>query len=707
MSPVGPGEAVDRAYDPRGSAPDPTGDHPMSSLTRLLTLVSVSAMFAALAVTASAAPSEEPPPTEPPATSTSCTVELDGRKLARGPGTAGPGTVEDRTAPVALPLPVGPGLVGVAGVYEDDNHADSGAPDQTGERFSVLFVDAEGRFVGLSMPTPDLPADVVRADFRLPPTSLSGTAVAVILVHAGPGIGANSIRPVCLEIAPVIELLPVPLIGLPPSPPPGTSGVRDVPCDARLVPVGTRCLRLAVPERHGDPTSREIAIAAYVLPATGSASAPDPIFYLRGGPGGSGVGALPELARLTALRVTRDIVVVDQRGTGFSEPALTCPEIAAAQGPEGARADAVSAAAWRACNARLRAEGVDLDAYTTAATAQDLEALRRALGAPSVNLYGTSYGSSVALVMMKAFPGSVRSSVLDGPYPPQVNGLSDDAPGLHWLLDIIPAVCAADAACAAAHPDVRGDLIAAVSALDAEPATVVDGRQRVEVDGLALLSVVVADISQPGLPSLFRTLASGDAAARSAALAAFAATSGPPTALLNASGRDADRDQRLTLAEGTFANVTCAEEAPFDARPATVFPGTTWSPRIDAILRSRADLVRFICANWSVGAAPAETAAPVISAVPTLILAGGADPQTPLPWAVLAGRGLSRSTLAIIPRGGHVLGFGNACAGALQAAFTADPTAAVDLACTRAEPPIAYSSRPAIPSRRSLAGLPV
>ncbi len=677
----------------------------MPSSLRLLVLACIGVFAAIVAPPAAAVPSEDPLP--PPPSSVSCTIELDGPKLVRGPVAAGARVVADRTEPVLLPQPLGPGLVGIAGVYEDADHADPSSPDELGERFALLFVDADGAPVGLSAPTPDLPADVVRSDFRLPPVALRGTARAVILIHAGPGIGPNSVRPVCLEIAPVIEL-PVLQVGLPPQQPAGTSGVREVPCDAGLVPARTRCLRLAVPERHGDAASREIAIAAYVLPATGPAPAPDPIFYLRGGPGGSGIGAVPTVARLSALRRDRDIVVVDQRGTGFSEPALTCPEIAAARGPAVVRADASAATAWRACNARLRASGIDLGAYTTAAAAQDLELLRAALGAPAVNLYGTSYGSSVALEMMRAHPRSVRSSVLDGPYPPEVNGLSDDAPGLHWLLDIIPAVCGADAACAVAHPDVRGDLVAAVATLDAEPATIVAAGGLRRIDGLALLSLVVSDISQPDLPALFRTLASDDTVARSAALTAAVAAGerGRGALLLNTIGRDADRDQRLTLAEGAFANVTCAEEAPYDARPATRFPATTWSPRINAILRSRADFVRSICANWQVSPAPPAAAAAVRSAVPTLILAGGADAQTPLPWAVLVERGLTNSTLAVIPRGGHVVGFSNACAQSLHLAFTGDPTRSPDLACTRAEPPIAYSAGPTLPRRGALAELP-
>ena len=669
----------------------------MPSMSRLAALAAAVAALVGAPAGASGLPSEDPAPPAPPDSSVSCTIELDGRKLARGPGPPRPGVVTDRTPPIPLPSPLGPGLVGVAGIHEDERHADPAAPDQTGERFALLFVDAEGGFVGLSQPTPDLPADVVRADFRLPPVSLSGTAVAVILVHAGPGVGANSIRPVCLEIAPVIEL-PALQAAIPPTPPAGTSGVREVPCDAQLVPAGARCLRLAVPEDRSDPASREIAIAVTVLPATGASPAPDPIVYLRGGPGGSGTGTLPILAPRADLRARRDIVVVDQRGTGFSEPALTCPEIAAAQGVDGTRATPIAAAAWRACNARLRDLGVDLEAYSTAEAAADLEALRRGLGAPALNLYGTSYGTSVALEMMRAFPGSVRSSVLDGPYPPQVNGVGDDARSLHWLLDVIPAVCAADAACADAYPDVRGDLVAAVAALDAAPVVVGPPGDRVRVDGLALLGAVVADISRPELPSLFTALANGDADSRREALSAFAAAPapGPP---LDATGRDAEADQRLTLAEGMFANVTCAEEAPYADRPATRFPATTWSPRVDAILRSRADLIRFVCANWDVGPAPPAAAAPVTADVPTLILAGGADAQTPLPWAVLTGRTLERSTLAVIPRGGHVVSFSNACARAIQVAFVDAPDEPPSLECAAAEPPIAYSPEP-LRSRR-------
>lgn len=658
--------------------------------------LSLVVLFALLVLGASAAVAQESL-VEPPAINpVTCNVELDGRKLVRSHGSTSSSIVEDQTEPIPLAQPLGPGLVSVSGIHEDPRHADPSAPDQLDERFFLIFVDADGETVGFSERTPDLPRSAVRQEFRLEPVSLDGRAVAVILVHAGPGVGANSIRPVCLELSPIISL---------PVPPPAAApqALRGIACDPALVPVGTRCLRLPVPEVRGDPASRMITLQAYVLPATGPGPVADPIFYLRGGPGGSGIGAIDLLADFEALRRSREVVVVDQRGTGFSEPALTCPEVGTAEETVAAGGRADIAAAWRACNTRLRAAGIPLEAYSTEAAAADLEDLRAALGAPMVNLYGTSYGTSVALEMMDAFPASVRSAVLDGPYPPNVNGVGDDPRALHWLLDIVPAVCGADPACSGRFPDVRGDIVRSVDALDAAPVSLPIGGRVVKVNGLLLLSLVIADVSRPEIPALFHELASGDSDRQVAALMNFTPRGLSVQALEGPVARDTDRQQRLDLAQGAFASATCAEEHPFAASPATLFPRTQWSPRIDAILASRSRLLDFVCDNWEIAPAPATATRAVQSDIPTLVLAGGADPQTPLPWAALTMQGLSQGTLAVIPRGGHVVSLaGNPCARGVMATFLSDPALAPDLACTKSEPPIAYGTQPLMPPRGQL-----
>ena len=158
-------------------------------------------------------------------------------------------------------------------------------------------------------------------------------------------------------------------------------------------------------------------------------------------------------------------MLFDQRGVGFSRPALDCPELLAVVDL------AVAPAAAALCRERLRF-GTDLSRYTTEQNAKDVDLVRRALSYRRVNLLANSYGTDLALAVMRGDPRWVRSALLSSPAPPQSNFIADAGPSYQRALDALLAACRADAACNAAHPDLAARLDALIRQLAAQPASV-------------------------------------------------------------------------------------------------------------------------------------------------------------------------------------------------------------------------------------------
>ena len=194
-------------------------------------------------------------------------------------------------------------------------------------------------------------------------------------------------------------------------------------CRLPKVALAAQCGEIAVPENRDAPGGRTITIAVAVLPANTLNPRADPLFILAGGPGQSATSIAPFAVQLTDVRKDRDIVLVDQRGTGRSSP-LDCAAFAPDDTPDTTLAlDPLPKA--KACAAELAGKGIDLAQYTTAAFIADLEAVRAALGYRRINLWGGSYGTRVALEYMRRHPQRIRGAVLDGVAPPGMNIVLD------------------------------------------------------------------------------------------------------------------------------------------------------------------------------------------------------------------------------------------------------------------------------------------
>ena len=359
------------------------------------------------------------------------------------------------------------------------------------------------------------------------------------------------------------------------------------------------------------PDGTQIDVHFAVLPALARNRRPDPVLFFAGGPGQSAIEIAASVGRLLArLGNRRDIVLVDQRGTGRSAP-LAC-EAEAPTRPLAESADPARAVArLRDCRARLQAlPHGDLRQYTTAIAMQDADAVRLALGATQVNVIGGSYGTRAALDYMRQFPQAVRRAVIDGVAPPDMALPGSFSTDNQAALDALLAACEADEPCRARYPALRTDWQRLLAGLPREVTVAhpVTGRaEKLTLTRDLLLGLVRQPLYAPVRASAL-PLAIGEAAGgRFEALMGLAAS---PTG-----GRAGQ------LAEGMHFSVVCAEDLPRLA-DATDKPGADFGDSFAAVYRQ-------VCDGWPRGEVSADFYRVPPTPVATLILSGGADPVTP------------------------------------------------------------------------------
>ncbi len=269
------------------------------------------------------------------------------------------------------------------------------------------------------------------------------------------------------------------------------------------------CGYLVVPENRAKPDSALIQLHVAVFQSFAEGPEPDPVVHLAGGPGSSSLDVVGYLfgQGLDAVLDHRDFIFFDQRGTGYSLPRLDCPERNALTPTllSGALSDdqefQAIVDAFHRCRDRLQAQGIDLSAYNSAASAADLNDLRLALGYEQLNLYGDSYGTRLALTVMRDYPGAVRSVVLDSTYPLEVNLYTALAPNAERAFNVLFDDCAADPTCNTSYPNLRAVFYQLVDQLNASPATVplsVNGNNyQVSLTGDLLIDVLFGGLYNP------------------------------------------------------------------------------------------------------------------------------------------------------------------------------------------------------------------
>jgi pimeloyl-ACP methyl ester carboxylesterase len=448
---------------------------------------------------------------------------------------------------------------------------------------------------------------------------------------------------------------------------------------AGLGSLAARCGSLVVPEDYANPQVRRLALHVAVVPSLDRRGGREPLFVISGGPGQAAsdfyaayAGAFAEVAR------TRDVVLVDQRGTGASNP-LTCDF------PDDFETGVFSPDLVRelsaACRRGLKGRP---EFYTSSVAVRDLEEVRAALGYPAIALYGVSYGTRVAQHYVRRYPERVAAVVLDGVIPPDVP-LGPQTPfHAQHALELMFRRCAAETGCNGAFPhlarrfdELRGRLaVQPVRVTLPDPAT---GRAReVEfgteqlIGAVRLLNYLTASTAL--LPLFIDRAANGDYAPLAGQL------------LMLGSMLDAQ------IAYGMNAAVVCTEDVPYfgtvdRAALAKTYFGAT-----------QLDGLKALCDGWPRGVVDDDLRAPLRTRVPALLLSGEADPVTPPDGAARAATGFADAKHVVVRGQGHgQIAVG--CAPRLVARFLDAKTAkGLDATCLESAAPAPFFVDPTGPT---------
>jgi pimeloyl-ACP methyl ester carboxylesterase len=413
-----------------------------------------------------------------------------------------------------------------------------------------------------------------------------------------------------------------------------------------------QCGTLDVPEDRQHPNGRRLSIFVAVLPANTLTPKPDPLVLIAGGPGQAASTLGPFAAQLALIRRTRDIVLIDQRGSGRSSP-LDCPAFAP---DEHAEFDIDPVPKSLLCAWQLAAKGVDASQYTTSAWVADLEAMREALGYARWNVWGGSYGTRVAQEYLRRYPERVRSLVLDGVAPPSMRISFDVWRTRDDALDGVLAACRASAPCTQAHPDpaatladIRRTLGAGKTITLRDPRTGIVREMHMDFETVigALQPLTYAPEAASLIPELLALARNGEYAPLLAASLAIVG----------------DLPDQFNPA--LHYSVTCAEDVPRVTREERI------NGVADGRVRALARRAIAVCDQWPKGGYPKDFATPVRSDVPVLLLSGGLDPVTPPAYASEVAKGFPNSRHVVARGFGHIVS-PHACAPRLIAAFVDD-----------------------------------
>jgi pimeloyl-ACP methyl ester carboxylesterase len=448
----------------------------------------------------------------------------------------------------------------------------------------------------------------------------------------------------------------------------------------RLTIVAAECGKLVVPENPASPGGRQITLAFARVPAISRRKQPDPLFILAGGPGMAAttfyVSAAPVFTR---IHRDRDIILLDQRGTGGSNP-LNC---AGGDDTLHQPSDSDITAETRRCLQDLSVKA-DVAQYTTSVAVNDLERLRQTLGYDRINLYGVSYGTRVAQHYLRRFPQHTRALVLDGVVPPELTFGADMALDAERSLGRILARCARETACRARFGNPEQDYHDLWQALKTHGVTV-------KVDNPTTGEATQLEFTRFHLATVLR----------------LSIYSSEPTALLplllheTAQSKDfsplaaqfllLSRAYIDAVAAGMNNTVACTEDLAFydsrstdraqpdAARLENTFLGTA---QLDGLLA--------VCKIWPRGPIDADFHAPLHSNVPVLLLSGSDDPVTPPAYAEEARRGLTNSLHITLQDFGHGQLAAPCMDRVMEQFLNRAAVAGLDTTCTRNDKPMPF-----------------
>jgi pimeloyl-ACP methyl ester carboxylesterase len=415
-----------------------------------------------------------------------------------------------------------------------------------------------------------------------------------------------------------------------------TTDPRNVlePCPSDRGLSDALCGTLRVYENRVAKTGRTIDISIVVLPAHEHGAHGDPLFFLAGGPGQGAAQLASQLQPMLAgVQRERDIVLVDQRGTGRSGP-LDCEDESVDALTELGEPEEQSLARLRRCLEKLDA---DPRLYTTSIAMDDLEEVRAHLGYETINLYGVSYGTRAALAYLRQHERRVRSVVLDGVAPTFMGLPTSFGRDGQRALDALVAACEGDTGCGAQHPRLGERIEALVRSLDADPRELelvhprTAERVTIRVDARIFVHVLHAALYAPLVGALLPDVIARAERGQFESLFALA------LANEGAAGK---------LAIGMQLSVVCSEDATAPKQEHTGAESAVFGERLLGTLMRA-------CEFWPRGELPPGYHEQVRSSVPTLVLSGELDPVTPPSWGEAVLPGLERSRHVVLRSTGH------------------------------------------------------
>jgi pimeloyl-ACP methyl ester carboxylesterase len=465
---------------------------------------------------------------------------------------------------------------------------------------------------------------------------------------------------------------------------------KTVDCKTFEVPVAVAaqsdCGYVTVPEQHAQPQGRTIQLAVVRTRSTGKSPAADPLFVEQGGPGGSSIhdiadGALPVFPELQALLKSRDLIFVEERGTRYSKPFLSCPElndhyIAVAKGEVG-----YTDPSWfKACNDRLKAQGINPNAFNTRENAADVYFVAETLGYPKFNYYGVSYGTLLGqyvIAQADKHKAKLRSVIIDGVVRPDIDFNLAAGHSMSYALRNLFHACAQDQQCNQTYPNLEQKFLAIVDQLNQKPVpltlTIPSSKKTfvTQLDSNAFLIGLEGYLARPY---------SGESA-RGTSIPKFiqAASQGNFAWLAGKLSENLEPSEAREM----YHTVLCVRAKSIQFTPSQVLPPPY--PQLIPVGIREAEAVTKACDVLQVELKP-----PFVyenPEIPTLVLNGSYDPVTPQPYGEAVAKNLKTAYVYTFPGVGHGALFAPggtpaaACVTQIAADFLARPATTPDSRC--------------------------
>lgn len=428
----------------------------------------------------------------------------------------------------------------------------------------------------------------------------------------------------------------------------GQSMVNDAPPqatllleDCQIASPGTsestdaRCGKLPVFEDPAAGTGKQIELFVAVIPAVSRTPQGDPLFLLAGGPGEAATEAFPQFSSVfVSIHQKRDIVLVDQRGTGKSN-SLKCPSTAETIEPTSDDFDVEKMK--KELDACMATFDADPKLYTTSQAVHDLDQVRQALDYQKVNLMGVSYGSRMAMAYLRQYPQQVKTIILDGVNPIDWELGPHNPANAQRAMDLILDRCEKDEVCSQTFPNIKKEFsdmmlnlekkpveVTLPHPITGEPETLSLTRQKAAT---TLMLISYSPESTALLPLMIHN-----------------AVSNNDYKILAAQYLSSMDGLEKSISDGMYLSVLCSEDAPF-------YPSS--NPQSDSYLPVRLDFLKKECEFWPHSDISSDLKKPVSSDVPVLLLSGEADPVTPPSNGEQVAENLKNSLHLVVPGMGH------------------------------------------------------